>query len=297
MEQKTTSQKKSQITQLLLAFFFGISFITVILVVAIFIPNPTPFQYQVFRIVLALAAAGCAAMIPGSLNIKIPNQLTAGGALAVFVLVYFTNPAQIVAKSQMRIIRAALLDESSYTKEPKGDSGFITKLEPRSNTDFRYTSPNDLRIAFLFQCEGYATKDDLQTDLETTISILNSDGKKLAETTAPMLANVKEWRTRPGIKHVGTNAIMRYLGLESSDSASTAIPFLVIIHSFEEDEIPNGDATIRILVKDGLSDQKCEKDIQIHVQRRKMASSDTLQMIKPSAALRPSLGVLSFKQP
>jgi len=76
-----------------LAFGFGIIFVVVLLILAIKFPNPTPFQYTVFRIVLALAAGGVAGMIPGFLTIEISKWLRAGGALAVFVIVYFYSPA------------------------------------------------------------------------------------------------------------------------------------------------------------------------------------------------------------
>lgn len=78
-----------------LAFAFGVVFVIVLLVLATLVPNPTPFQYTVFRIVLALAAGGVAAMIPGFLTVTVPNFLRAGGALAVFVIVYFYSPAEL----------------------------------------------------------------------------------------------------------------------------------------------------------------------------------------------------------
>jgi hypothetical protein len=76
-----------------LAFGFGVVFVVVLLVLATRYPNPTPFQYTVFRIVLALASGGVAAMIPGFLAVEISTWLRAGGALAVFVIVYFYSPA------------------------------------------------------------------------------------------------------------------------------------------------------------------------------------------------------------
>jgi hypothetical protein len=54
---------------------------SLLLVLAIFFPNPTDFQYFIFRTVIALAAAGVAALIPGLLQIKIP-AIQAGGALS-----------------------------------------------------------------------------------------------------------------------------------------------------------------------------------------------------------------------
>jgi hypothetical protein len=77
------------------AFAFGVIFIAALLVLAIKFPEPTPFQYMVFRIVLALAAGGVAAMIPGFLRVDVKPGIRAGGALAVFVVVFFFNPAKL----------------------------------------------------------------------------------------------------------------------------------------------------------------------------------------------------------
>jgi hypothetical protein len=83
-------------TERYLAFFFGVVFIVVLIVLAIFFPNPSPFQYTVFRIVLSLAAAGTATMIPGFLEVNLSNRIRAAGALGVFVVVFWFNPAALV---------------------------------------------------------------------------------------------------------------------------------------------------------------------------------------------------------
>jgi hypothetical protein len=88
--------------QSILGFVFGTVFVVTILTLVTLLPNPTPAQYEIFRIVIALAAGGVAAVIPGLLNIQMQFGLTegqklaiqAGGALAVFVIVYFYSPAQ-----------------------------------------------------------------------------------------------------------------------------------------------------------------------------------------------------------
>lgn len=85
--------------QIITGFTFGVIFLIAIIVLAIFFPEPTEFQNQVFRSVLALAAAGVAAMIPGTLGVEIPRFVRAGGAIAVFVLIYSSNPAQLVVSS------------------------------------------------------------------------------------------------------------------------------------------------------------------------------------------------------
>jgi hypothetical protein len=101
-----------------LAFAFGVIFVIVLLVLAIKFPEPTPFQYTVFRIVLALAAAGVAAMIPGFLNVNLSKAVRAGGALGVFVIVYFYSPAGLtgvtVKTKQQKEIEGNVVQASPF---------------------------------------------------------------------------------------------------------------------------------------------------------------------------------------
>lgn len=74
------------------------------LYVAFFIPNPTESQWFTFRVVLALAAAGVGALLPGLISVNAGPYVRAGGALALFVLVYWFNPPKLVKDpSQLRI--------------------------------------------------------------------------------------------------------------------------------------------------------------------------------------------------
>lgn len=84
--------------ELIAIFAFGVVFVGTLLLLSIRFPNPTDFQYLVFRIVLALASAGVAALMPGLLEVEFQTWLKAGGALAVFVIVYFKSPANMVAQ-------------------------------------------------------------------------------------------------------------------------------------------------------------------------------------------------------
>jgi len=71
-------------------FAFGVLFVAAMLVLAIALPEPKPFQYTVFRIILALAGGGVAAVIPGFLHVSMDAKglaIRAGGALAVFPLI------------------------------------------------------------------------------------------------------------------------------------------------------------------------------------------------------------------
>jgi hypothetical protein len=87
----------SQRLNLILSFVFGVLFLSTILALLVFIPNPTKDQMRVFMVVLALAAGGFGTVFSGMLNVKLTlgKKLAIGatGALAVFVIVYFFAPA------------------------------------------------------------------------------------------------------------------------------------------------------------------------------------------------------------
>ena len=74
----------------------GVMFIVTLIVLAIYIPNPTAFQWFIFRVVLALSAGAVGAIIPGFLSINITLLqgigISAGGAMAFFLLIYKFNP-------------------------------------------------------------------------------------------------------------------------------------------------------------------------------------------------------------
>jgi Protein of unknown function (DUF4019) len=80
--------------EIVAAFCFGVVFLTTILTTALFKPDPTPYQYTVFRIILALAAAGIGAILPGFFEIK-NKIISAGGALALFLVVFYGAPAAL----------------------------------------------------------------------------------------------------------------------------------------------------------------------------------------------------------
>jgi hypothetical protein len=93
-------QALQQTWEKIAGFTFGVMFVAAMLVLAIAFPQPTSFQYEVFRIVLAIACGGVAAVIPGFLAINMDVKglvIRAGGALAVFLLVYFFSPAKLVS--------------------------------------------------------------------------------------------------------------------------------------------------------------------------------------------------------
>jgi len=100
--------------QTVLSFCFGVAFVVVMLVISFVRPEPSTFQYGVFRTVLALAGAGAVAVFPGFIEIKFGNWLRAGGALAVFAILYFCNPAQLATPSPAQKIASPAAADSAH---------------------------------------------------------------------------------------------------------------------------------------------------------------------------------------
>jgi hypothetical protein len=82
------------------AFFVGVAAVAAILALVVSIPWPSEVQYDVFRIVIALGGAAFATALTGFLTVQIGSrrspQIVAGGALGVFVVLFFFNPARRV---------------------------------------------------------------------------------------------------------------------------------------------------------------------------------------------------------
>lgn len=75
-----------------LAFAFGVVFCSVLLYLGTVVQNPGPLTVKIYVTVLSLAAAGIGAILPGFLELKYKDVLRAGGAIALGVLVYASEP-------------------------------------------------------------------------------------------------------------------------------------------------------------------------------------------------------------
>ena len=79
-------------------FAIGVAFVATLLGIALGVPQPSDFQIFIFRVVLALGAGALGALIPGFIEVTFRNWLRAGGAIALFVLVYMINPPALIAE-------------------------------------------------------------------------------------------------------------------------------------------------------------------------------------------------------
>jgi len=85
--------------QLVTGLVVGLVFAVAILMLVVFIPNPTQAQFFVFRGLFAIALAATATIIPGLLNVESRFQkfsIKATGAIAIFVLVWLLNPPALI---------------------------------------------------------------------------------------------------------------------------------------------------------------------------------------------------------
>ena len=86
-----------------MAFAFGIVALLILFAVALYTENPSPLLIMVSRVTLALACASVVAVLPGYIHLELSQRgaiaLRAGGAIAIFVLVYLFNPASYVIQS------------------------------------------------------------------------------------------------------------------------------------------------------------------------------------------------------
>ena len=79
-------------TERIAVFTFGVTFIAVLIALVMYEKNLGGTAYTFLRIVLALAAAGIGAAVPGFLDVQMKGMVRAGGAMAMFVIVFFFSP-------------------------------------------------------------------------------------------------------------------------------------------------------------------------------------------------------------
>lgn len=154
-------------------FVFGTGFLITLLVLSLFFPEPKPFQYLVFRAILALAAAGFAAFIPGFIHVEIKPAIRAGGALAVFVVVYFFSPATMVSRRP----------EGQSHKDRTSIAGIV--VDQATNQGIGQAT-----IVVAGRAEEYVTEDsgnfriDFRSDVPSRVRLhVNKDGFHPLDTT------------------------------------------------------------------------------------------------------------------
>jgi hypothetical protein len=159
---------EAQTWEKIAAFAFGVVFLGIMLALAVFIPEPTDYQFFIFRVALALAAAGIGAVVPGFLHVewkpksKYMPYIRAGGAIALFLIIYQLNPPALMSVEEITV----------------GDNGTV-QIENVGNVG------NIERII-----QNYGVSDDrfqaISEELGVTKSALKSFFKILEEQSVPL---------------------------------------------------------------------------------------------------------------
>ena len=86
--------------QMLASGGLGVLFLLLMLTLALVMPQPSDFQIWVFRVILAVTAAAFGAVVPGFIDLEMKREglflLRAGGAVALFVVIFLLNPPAMV---------------------------------------------------------------------------------------------------------------------------------------------------------------------------------------------------------
>ncbi len=95
---------------LLWPFVMGTVFVLLILLITVLGGAPSPEQFQIYRIVIALGGAGFAVALTGQMEVRIPlmrnGLIKATAGFAVFVILYFFSPAALVVDDgELRVER------------------------------------------------------------------------------------------------------------------------------------------------------------------------------------------------
>lgn len=170
-------------TQTLASFVFGVAFVITMIIIAIFAPNPSSFQYTIFRIVMALAAGGVVAAFPGFIEVKFGKWLRAGGALAVFSIVYYVNPAPLDESAPQK--------NSSEEKLELGiDTNFMHEFTYAYSANRPLNSPP--RIYQLATWQRLSLNNQSKEPINITELTLVVNGKKTAgdKLEGPFFANI-----------------------------------------------------------------------------------------------------------
>jgi hypothetical protein len=75
--------------KLITLFAFAVCGLGTLILVTRIDSNPSQTNWYIYLTVLALAAGGIAALLPGAMNFQVPGSLKAGGALAVVALIFY----------------------------------------------------------------------------------------------------------------------------------------------------------------------------------------------------------------
>ena len=167
-------------------FWFSVAAFAVLLGITLFVPGWAQQNNALFKTLLALAAAGVAATLPGFLNFEVGNTVKAGGALAAFVLVFLVNPAKEEVPTTLAVQVRAVPPSAQYpplkTMELEiwnKNEWLKGKFSEEGVADFKNLSPDIIgkTVALRWKAEHYRpAKDSLLVVPPSVVAEFVPDG-------------------------------------------------------------------------------------------------------------------------
>lgn len=154
--------KKQQIT---FGAITGLVLLITLLIITLVIDCPTSFQSTIFTTILALAAAAFATVIPGLINIKYREMVTASGALAVFVIVFFLKPAEL---TDFKSCQDSGIEGTVYFDNKPVES--INIIVPKQNKSTRSDNYGNFKLSLDFS----SIDEDLKIQFKNKDLILDT---------------------------------------------------------------------------------------------------------------------------
>ena len=93
-------------------FYVGLILLAFSVLIAIRVPEPTPFQAYIFRGLFAFSGAAITSEVPGFFEVE-SGAVRAGGALGVFAALYLLNPPKLIQSATHRRRETPLLRKKS----------------------------------------------------------------------------------------------------------------------------------------------------------------------------------------
>ena len=102
-------------------FAFGTAFFTVLIAIALLDKHPSKSSWYVYTCVLAMAAGGVGALLPGAINVNLHPGIRAGGAIAIFVLVFFYGKDKVTEETIVQGLKSHLDSPNGGAIDPSSD--------------------------------------------------------------------------------------------------------------------------------------------------------------------------------
>jgi hypothetical protein len=124
-EAKEAKEEAPRSWKLITLFIFAVCAFGFLLLITRLDPNPSQTNWYIYLTLLALAAAGAAALLPGAINVEINRWLKATGALGVLAVVFYFGASKATPVPSSFVMNTFLVFDSSAPGSPFDSDVYI----------------------------------------------------------------------------------------------------------------------------------------------------------------------------